>query len=34
MQVLSQAIEKRGARIDSQIVFLSVHTERYRNGVF
>jgi hypothetical protein len=33
MQMLSQTIEKSGTRIDPQIVFFSVHTERYRNGV-
>ena len=33
MQMLAQAIEQRRARIDPQIVFLAVNTERYRNSV-
>jgi hypothetical protein len=34
MQTFAEAIEKRGARIDLQIVLLAVHPKRYRNGVF
>jgi hypothetical protein len=33
MQMLAQAIEQRGARIDPQIVLLAVNSKRYRNGV-
>ena len=34
MQVLAETIEQRRARIDSQIVFLAIHTERDWNGAF
>jgi hypothetical protein len=33
MQMLTQAIEKSGARIDPQIVLLAVNPKRYCEGV-
>jgi hypothetical protein len=33
MQVLSKTIEKRGARIDPQIVILPVNPKRYRDSI-
>ena len=33
MQMLSKTIEKRGARIDPQIVFLAVNPKRYRDSI-
>src|SRR5882672_11541458 len=34
MQVLTETIEQRRARIDSQIIFLAIHTQADRNGSF
>jgi hypothetical protein len=34
MQIFAEAIEKRGARIDPEIVLRAVNPKRYRNGVF
>ena len=34
MQILAEAIEKRGTRIDPEIVLRAVNQKRDRNGVF
>ena len=34
VQVLTETIEQRRARIDSQIIFLAIHTQRDWNGAF
>jgi hypothetical protein len=34
IQIFAEAIEKRGARINPEIVLRAVNPKRYRNGVF